>query len=126
MTTLEIAAARRQVGHGRMFVVVNHDGAAQQIAKQHRLDREEADHHRGDGQQHQRQRDDPRRLVRHMLGSMMVVRAGFIVGIMAMVRVGVLIEALFAVKDKEIQAEQDQVQLLVLEMVEQEAVELLL
>ncbi len=51
-------------------------GVAEKIAKQHRADGQETDHHRGNRQQHQRQGHDPGRLVRcvgQMAGLMMAM-----------------------------------------------------
>ena len=119
--------SRPELFHRRVLLVEDHDRVPEEIAEQHRPDRQEADHHRRDGQQHQRQGDDPGRLVRYVHVPV-VMGAGLddggvrgctlafrvVLVVMVVVRPGVVVrfrrerlvaETLRSVEDQEIQAE---------------------
>ncbi|KAG0161917.1 hypothetical protein DFQ30_004910, partial [Apophysomyces sp. BC1015] len=78
--------------------LVEHDAVREKIAEDHRSDRDRANH-----QQHQRQRDDPRRLVRLMRAMAMVV-----VVAVAMIIMMHVAEALRTMEHHEVHAERVQ------------------
>ena len=73
----------------------------EEVPKQHRLNKQEADNHRGDGQQHQGNRHHPGRLVRLVIVAMTMV----VVVMRVVVCVRVLVVAFLAMEDQEIHAE---------------------
>ena len=89
-----------KLGHRRVPVSVHKDHVLEEVTKQHGLYKHEADDDRRDGQQNQRHRDHPRRLVRLVVVVVVVVPM-----VVPMMGIRVLVKALLAVEDKEVHPE---------------------
>jgi hypothetical protein len=87
-----------QSSHGPMNFGIDKYGVLEKVAKQHRSNGHETNHHRWNCQQHQRQGNHPGRLMRLARG-MMVVMA------MPMVGIRVLIKTFLSMKHQKIHAE---------------------